>query len=195
MISLYLASGSPRRQELLTQLGLPFKRLNAALEECRQPGEAPLAYVCRLSKEKALAGVAIAAQDLPVLGADTIVILDDEVLEKPRDASHARQMLSALSARTHQVITAVTLADQQHQLTCHVLTRVTFRPLSDQDISDYIASGEPMDKAGAYGIQGKGGCFVRRIEGSYYAVVGLPLVETGELFETFQALRSEKGSV
>lgn len=195
MISLYLASGSPRRQELLTQLGLPFERLSAAVEECRQPAEAPLDYVCRLSKEKALAGVVIAAQDLPVLGADTIVVLDDEVLEKPRDASHARQMLSALSAKTHQVITAVTLADQRHQLTCHVLTNVTFRQLSDQDISDYIASGEPMDKAGAYGIQGKGGCFVRRIEGSYYAVVGLPLVETGELFETLQVLRSEKGSL
>lgn len=195
MISLYLASGSPRRQELLTQLGLPFERLNAAVEERQQPGEQPVEYVCRLSQQKAEAGVAIALQDIPVLGADTLVVLDDEVLEKPRDAAHARQMLMRLSAKTHQVITAVTLADRQRHLTCHVVTWVTFRQLSEQEISDYIASGEPMDKAGAYGIQGKGGCFVRRIEGSYYAVVGLPLVETGELFATFQALRSEKGSV
>lgn len=195
MLSVYLASGSPRRQELLTQLGLSFERLSAPVEERRHPGEAPLDYACRLSQEKALAGLAIASQDVPVLGADTIVVLDGEVLEKPCDTDHARQMLGKLSGRLHQVITAVTLVDRQHCLSCHVITRVRFCTLSAEDIDTYIASGEPMDKAGAYGIQGKGGCFVRSIEGSYSAVVGLPLVETRELFDQLQSLRSEKGSV
>ncbi|PLN89698.1 septum formation inhibitor Maf, partial [Klebsiella quasipneumoniae] len=139
------------------------------------------------------AGVALASRDLPVLGADTIVILNGEVLEKPRDAEHAAAMLRLLSGQTHQVMTAVALADKQQTLDCLVVTEVTFRPLSEQDIADYVASGEPLDKAGAYGIQGLGGCFVRKINGSYHAVVGLPLVETYELLSNFNSLRKEKG--
>ncbi|WP_380179762.1 Maf family protein [Kalamiella sp. sgz302252] len=189
MQSLYLASGSPRRRELLTQLGLRFERLSTQVEEKQRPDEAAEAYVRRLAMEKALAGVAVAQQDLPVLGADTIVVLNSEVLEKPADEQAAAAMLAKLSGRTHQVMTAVALADRQRQLACLVVTEVTFRLLSEEDILAYIASGEPMDKAGSYGIQGLGGNFVRKINGSYHAVVGLPLVETAELLSQFQALR------
>ncbi|PIJ51079.1 septum formation inhibitor Maf [Erwinia sp. OLTSP20] len=189
MTSLYLASGSPRRYELLTQLGLAFRRLNTHVEECRQVGETAEQYVRRLARDKAWAGVAVAPQDLPVLGADTIVVLNGEVLEKPADARVAARMLGALSGQTHQVMTAIAFADQQHCLETMVLTEVTFRHLSADDIARYIASEEPMDKAGAYGIQGLGGNFVRKINGSYHAVVGLPLVETAELFSQFQSLR------
>lgn len=193
MLSLYLASGSPRRRELLTQLGLRFERLATEVEEQRGDGEAAAHYVLRLARDKALAGVAVAALDLPVLGADTIVVLDGEVLEKPRDQQHAREMLAKLSGATHQVMTAVALADSQQVLDCLVTTDVTFRILSAEDIASYVASGEPMDKAGAYGIQGLGGNFVRKINGSYHAVVGLPLVETAELFGHFQSLRELRG--
>jgi septum formation protein len=193
MISLYLASGSPRRRELLTQLGLQFERLITHVEEQRQPEEAAEVYVRRLASDKARAGVAVAPQDLPVLGADTIVVLNGEVLEKPQDAAHAAEMLGKLSGQTHQVMTAVALADAQRELDCLVNTDVTFRKMTAEEISHYIASGEPMDKAGAYGIQGLGGNFVRKINGSYHAVVGLPLVETGELLSHFQSLRALRG--
>ncbi|MGD8165183.1 Maf family protein [Pantoea sp. FN0307] len=189
MLSLYLASGSPRRRELLTQLGLHFERVITDVEEQRREDESALQYVRRLAREKAQAGVAVAPHDLPVLGADTIVVLNGEVLEKPRDALHAAEMLTRLSGQTHQVLTAVALADRQRELDCLVTTDVTFRLLTAQDIQAYIASGEPMDKAGAYGIQGLGGNFVRKINGSYHAVVGLPLVETSELLSHFQSLR------
>lgn len=192
MVSLYLASGSPRRQELLTQLGLSFEKVVPGIEELRRPHESAQQYVGRLAREKALAGVALTAHDLPVLGADTIVILNGEVLEKPRDAAHAAVMLRMLSGNTHQVMTAVALADSQHTLDCLVVTEVTFRTLSDDDITHYVASGEPLDKAGAYGIQGLGGCFVRKINGSYHAVVGLPLVETYELLSDFNSLREKR---
>ncbi|RWR01561.1 septum formation inhibitor Maf [[Pantoea] beijingensis] len=193
MLSLYLASGSPRRRELLTLLGLRFERLKTDVEEQRRHEEDAEHYVLRLAREKALAGVAVAAQDLPVLGADTIVVLNGEVLEKPKDEQHAQLMLAKLSGETHQVMTAVALADREQIIDCLVITDVTFRLLSAEDIVDYIASGEPMDKAGAYGIQGIGGLFVRKINGSYHAVVGLPLVETEELFHHFQSLRRVRG--
>ncbi|KFX01889.1 Maf family protein [Pectobacterium carotovorum] len=193
MTQLYLASASPRRRELLTQLDITFSVLNVAVEEQRLPEEAAEVYVRRLAHEKAAAGVAAAPSDLPVLGADTIVVLNGQVLEKPQDEAHAAEMLSQLSGKSHQVMTAVALADKDDVLSCLVITDVVFRPLSQQDIERYIASGEPMDKAGAYGIQGKGGCFVRSLNGSYYAVVGLPLVETHELFSNFAALRSARG--
>ncbi|HDS6851967.1 TPA: septum formation inhibitor Maf [Enterobacter cancerogenus] len=189
MTSVYLASGSPRRQELLTQLGISFERIVTGIEEKRAEGESAQQYVCRLAREKAQAGVAQVSHDLPVLGADTIVILNGEVLEKPHDADHAARMLRNMSGQTHQVMTAVALADSQDVLDCLVVTDVTFRVLTDDEIAAYIASGEPMDKAGAYGIQGLGGCFVRKINGSYHAVVGLPLVETYELLSNFNSLR------
>ena len=189
MTSLYLASGSPRRRELLTLLGVSFDILLTHTEEQRREGEAAEAYVRRLAQDKAKAGVALAQEDRPVLGADTIVVLNGRVLEKPRDEAHAADMLAALSGKQHQVMTAVAIADR-HDVRCQlVVTDVTFRSQSQQDIRDYISTGEPMDKAGAYGIQGKGGCFVRTITGSYHAVVGLPLVETHELLSNFVALR------
>lgn len=189
MTALYLASGSPRRRELLAVLEYEFERLVTDVAEQQEPGEAPADYVVRLACDKARAGVDVAPQDLPVLGADTIVVLDGQVLEKPRDEVQAAQMLAALSGRQHQVMTAIALADRQTHRSTLVVTDVTFRSLFAEDIQHYILSGEPMDKAGAYGIQGKGGCFVREIRGSYYAVMGLPLVETQELFSEFVALR------
>lgn len=192
MTTIYLASGSPRRQELLTQLGVIFERIVPGVEEVRRVQESVQEYVTRLARDKALAGVALATRNLPVLGADTIVIRNGEVLEKPRDVAHAGAMLRQLSGQTHQVMTAVALADCQQVLDCLVVTEVTFRVLSEQDIATYVASGEPMDKAGAYGIQGLGGCFVRKINGSYHAVVGLPLVETYELLGNFNALREKR---
>ncbi|CAH5714433.1 Maf family protein [Enterobacter mori] len=189
MTSIYLASGSPRRQELLTQLGVSFERIVTGIEEKRAEGESAQQYVSRLAREKAQAGVVQTPRDLPVLGADTIVILNGEVLEKPHDADHAARMLRKMSGQTHQVMTAVALADSRNVLDCLVVTDVTFRVLTDDEIAAYIASGEPMDKAGAYGIQGLGGCFVRKINGSYHAVVGLPLVETYELLSNFNSLR------
>ncbi|ECF4922731.1 nucleoside triphosphate pyrophosphatase [Salmonella enterica subsp. indica] len=192
MTTLYLASGSPRRQELLTQLGFSFEQVVPGIEEQRRAQESAPQYVVRLAREKAQAGVALVPRDLPVLGADTIVVLNGKVLEKPRDAAHAAEMLRLLSGNTHQVMTAVALADSQQMLDCLVVTEVTFRTLSAQDIADYVASGEPLDKAGAYGIQGWGGCFVRKINGSYHAVVGLPLVETYELLSHFNALRDKR---
>ena len=192
-MKIYLASGSPRRQELLTQLGVAFEKIVPGIEEQRRSQESAQQYVTRLAREKAQAGVAMVNQDLPVLGADTIVILNGEVLEKPRDAAHAAEMLGKLSGETHQVMTAVALADRQNTLDTLVVTDVTFRVLSEHDIAGYVACGEPLDKAGAYGIQGLGGCFVRKINGSYHAVVGLPLVETYELLSNFNSLRKEKG--
>ncbi|MDE1475600.1 Maf-like protein [Xenorhabdus bovienii] len=192
MKTLYLASGSPRRRELVGMLDFNFEILTPQVEEKWQEGELPQQYVSRLAREKAQAGVAIAPNDFPVLGADTIVVLNNRILEKPRNPQHAAEILSALSGQSHQVMTAVALSNSQHTLSEIVITDVIFRQLSQQEIQEYIATGEPMDKAGAYGIQGKGGCFVRKINGSYHAVVGLPLVETYELITRFLALADGK---
>lgn len=193
MTAIYLASGSPRRRELLAMLDVSFDVLTAPVEERKRAGESAPDYVRRLALEKALAGVAVAPEPRPVLGADTIVVLDGRILEKPRDAAHAARMLTALSGQRHQVMTAIAFADSGHKLCQSVMTEVTFRQMSEQEIHRYIASGEPMDKAGAYGIQGLGGVFVRAINGSYHGVVGLPLVETSELLCQFIALRSLRG--
>ncbi|CDH00123.1 Maf family protein [Xenorhabdus bovienii] len=192
MKTLYLASGSPRRRELVGMLDFNFEILTPQVEEKWQEGESPQQYVSRLAREKAQAGVAIAPNDFPVLGADTIVVLNNRILEKPRNPQHAAEILSALSGQSHQVMTAVALSNSQHTLSEIVITDVIFRQLSQQEIQEYIVTGEPMDKAGAYGIQGKGGCFVRKINGSYHAVVGLPLVETYELITRFLALADGK---
>jgi len=193
MITLYLASGSPRRQELLTQLGLRFEQVIPGIEEQRKQHEDAEHYVRRLAREKALAGVTLAKRDLPVIGADTIVVFEDQILEKPQNAEHAATMLRQLSGQTHTVMTAVAVADRRDVMETLVTTEVTFRYLSEQDIAAYISGGEPMDKAGAYGIQGLGGAFVRKINGSYHAVVGLPLVETNDLLSDFHALRNRRG--
>lgn len=182
---LYLASGSPRRQALLQQLGIPFACLLNDVEEIRQPAEPARHYAMRLAREKALSGVARAPADLPVLAADTVVSLHDDIFGKPADTDHACTMLRQLSAQTHQVITALAIANRQRLMQCCVMTEVTFCPLSEQAIRHYVASGEPMDKAGAYAIQGLAARFIRRINGSYHGVVGLPLAETEELFNAF----------
>lgn len=178
---LYLASASPRRRELLAQLGLPFALVLPRVEERRRAGEPPADYVERLARDKARAGAAMAPLPLPVLAGDTIVVLDGDVLEKPQDRAHGLAMLRRLSGRTHRVMTAMAVSREDSCLCLRVETEVTFRVLSDADIETYWATGEPADKAGGYGIQGLGGRFVSRINGSYSAVVGLPLVETEAL--------------
>jgi septum formation protein len=191
---LYLASSSPRRKELLAQLGYEFTILTPDVEEARQSEESPEDYVLRLSREKAEAGACLIEHfpaDAVVIGADTIVVSGDDVLEKPQDFSHAQKMLQSLSDSRHRVMTAVTVADKQHTLSELVVTDVWFRALGEEDIIDYWDTGEPCDKAGAYGIQGTGGRFVSRIEGSYHAVVGLPLLETDQLL--LQFWKSYKG--
>lgn len=187
-IQLYLASGSPRRMELLTQLGYNFEQIVVDVEECHQAQETAAQYVQRLSQDKAFAGVKVADNDIPVLGADTIVVVDQQILEKPVDFQDATRMLKLLSGRQHQVMTAVTLATQKHSQTCLVTTQVWFKTLSDNDIKKYWQSGEPQDKAGSYGIQGIAGKFITRIDGSYYAVMGLPLVETDIMVQDFLKL-------
>ena len=186
---LYLASQSPRRRELLRQIGVNHAVISASIPEQPMAGEQALAYVQRLAREKAAAGYArLLEQQLPVapvLGADTLGLLDGEILEKPRDQAHAQQMLRQLSGRTHQVITAVALHSGVQQALRVSTTDVTFRDLSDAEIAAYWETGEPQDKAGSYGIQGKGAVFVKEIRGSYSCVVGLPIEATLELLQEF----------
>ncbi|WP_417566294.1 Maf family protein [Marinobacter sp.] len=180
MSSLILASASPRRAELLQQIGLSFSVRPADVDETPQVGETPEHYVERLARGKALA-VAESSPECLVLGSDTSVVLDGVILGKPSCAEEARATLAQLSGATHQVMTAVALACHG---VCHsrlVVTEVGFRALSAEEIEAYVASGEPMDKAGSYGIQGLGGIFVNELRGSYSAVVGLPLQETAAL--------------
>lgn len=177
---LILASASPRRAELLTAAGIPFDVLAADVDESVRSGEAPEAYVERLAREKA-AAVAGQAPGRPVLGADTAVLAGSTVLGKPSDTADARRMLHLLSGTRHQVLTGVCLfrgtAARQPDTTevRAAVTIVEFAPLTDEEIDWYVATGEPMDKAGAYAIQGRGSRFVVRIEGSYSNVVGLPV--------------------
>jgi septum formation protein len=179
-----LASASPRRRELLARLSWPFTIIPADVEELHHPGEAPLAYVVRLAQTKA-AQIAQRLPDALVLGADTVVVLDNQILGKPENVAHARQMLTRLSGRQHTVITGLALLQQRRQLVSldSVSTRVRFRPLSRQEIEHYIATEEPFDKAGAYAIQGQAAAFVASIDGCYTNVVGLPLQRTAALLQ------------
>ena len=174
-IALYLASASPRRRELLALLDYPFAVLSVDVEEQRQPQETPEVYVQRLACEKSQAGWLACQGEKPVLGADTIVVFQQEVLEKPRDFVDAQRILQLLSGNTHTVMTAVALSSQHGCEVILVNSQVTFRELSQDDIYRYWQSGEPADKAGAYGIQGMAGLFVQRIEGCYYNIMGLPI--------------------
>ncbi|MEF2523858.1 Maf family protein [Vibrio mimicus] len=182
---LVLASGSPRRRELLAQMGYQFEVVVPNVEEMRGAAESPAQYVERLSRDKALAGAAMVDADAVVIGSDTIVVKDQEVLEKPCDFADAKRMLLKLSDNQHQVMTAVSVTQGGITHSVVVTTEVWFKTLSDQEIEEYWQSGEPCDKAGSYGIQGLGGRFVTRIEGSYHAVVGLPLYETDQLLHKF----------
>ena len=170
---LTLASGSPRRRQLLEMLGIPLRVVPSNVPEIRRPAETALDYVERLAREKALS-----VPGRLVLGADTTVVVRDEILEKPVDEADALRMLLKLQGRTHQVMTSVVLVagEQLHQATD--VTNVGFRRMSEDYLRAYVATGEPMDKAGAYGIQGEGGALVAELRGSYTNVVGLPLEET-----------------
>ncbi|WP_372996151.1 Maf family protein [Marinobacter sp.] len=180
MPQIILASASPRRAELLQQIGLNFLVRPADIDETPEPAETPEHYVERLAREKAMA-VAESAGNCLVLGSDTSVVLDGVILGKPADPADARATLARLSGATHQVMTAVALTAEGQCQSCLVITEVRFRELSAGEIEAYVASGEPMDKAGSYGIQGLGGIFVNELRGSYSAVVGLPLQETAAL--------------
>lgn len=176
-----LASTSPRRRELLAQLGVPFEVVAVEVDESCVAGEAPEEYVLRIARDKARAGVAAARRAMPlVLGADTVVVLDGEVLQKPAGRDGALAMLARLSGRTHRVLSGVALAGR-----CECArvsdSLVTFREIGASERLAYWDTGEPADKAGAYAIQGLGAVFVRRLQGSYSGVVGLPLYETAEL--------------
>lgn len=188
MKSLYLASGSPRRRELLTQIGVPFTAISADIDETPFPDESPVAYVERLARDKAAAGYALIADDPSaacVLGADTAVVLDGRILGKPLDQADAQSMLMALSDREHEVLTAIAVLDGQRCESRVVRSLVRFRAIGDDEAARYWASGEPRDKAGGYGIQGLAAVFVAGLNGSYSAVVGLPVCETAELLGHF----------
>lgn len=201
-----LASQSPRRRELLTQIGVRFEVINVDVPELRGTNELPVAYVERLAREKSQAGFEmqtildadngvvdtnlssehISTRKKPVLGADTIVVLGEEVLEKPHNKAHAIEMLSRLSGKTHQVFTSVAMCNEKGIDQKTVSSWVSFGSLSREDILSYWKSGEPKGKAGAYAIQGFGATFIKSIEGSYSNVVGLPLYETAELLKKYQ---------
>lgn len=190
---IYLASRSPRRRELLKQIGVKFEVLllredlkrGADVDETPLAGEVPADYVLRLSRAKAeVATLQLQHRGLrpnPVLAADTTVVFDGTIIGKPQDAEHAMGILSALSGRQHEVITAIALSHKNRIETRLVPSTVEFRPLTESEIRRYVATGEPLDKAGAYAIQGRGGAFVARINGSYSGIMGLPLAETAEL--------------
>lgn len=190
MTDLYLASQSPRRRELLGQLGVQFEPLTLSVPEERGADEPPAQYVERLALDKARAGLArLGEQGLPaapVLGSDTIGVCLGKVLEKPLGRDHALTMWRLMSGREHQVMTAVAVCSPEREAVCRVTTTVWFRALDEREMEAYWASGEPRDKAGGYGIQGLGGVWVDRIEGSYSAVVGLPMAQTAELLNQFQ---------
>ncbi|MGH7670318.1 MAG: Maf family protein [Gemmatimonadaceae bacterium] len=175
-----LASASPRRRELLTLIGIPHEVRPADIDESLRAGESPAGYVERLAREKA---TALAHHDQVTIGSDTTVVVDDDVLAKPESTFDAARMLRRLSGRSHVVMTAVAVAWQGRVESGVEEVGVTFRQLTDDDITRYIATGEPMDKAGAYGIQGYGATIVTRVDGDYFAVMGLPVNRMVRLFE------------
>jgi septum formation protein len=186
---LVLASASPRRRELLSQAGFSFEVHPAQIPEEPKPGEDPIAYVIRLAREKAqavfdqLSANPETAANLTVLGADTTVTLDNHILGKPEDPADAGRMLRLLSGRTHRVITGIAVVTAERTEVAAEVTGVKFLTLSDEEIAAYVATGEPMDKAGAYAIQGRAARWIPRIEGDYFNVVGLPLALVSTLLE------------
>jgi len=186
---LVLASASPRRRELLRQIGVVFRAVVADIDETPLVDETPADYVFRMAREKALVVMKTEGDSLPVLGSDTAVILDGQILGKPIDRQDAAAMLNRLSGRTHEVFSAVVVAqskDELHQALS--VSRVTFSELDADWIASYIDTGDPLDKAGSYGVQGKAAEKICRIEGSFYGVMGLPLYETAQLLKRVQVL-------
>jgi septum formation protein len=193
---LHLASQSPRRRELLARLGLDFGVLDVDVPERRQPGEPAEDYVRRVAREKAGAGLlqVMAVANAVVLGADTEVVLDDEVFGKPRDAADAARMLRALSGRTHRVLSSVSLVSASRENQAISISEVTFAVLSIDDIARYVATGEPQGKAGAYAIQGAAQAFIAHLSGSFSGVMGLPLFETARLLKEFGIATARSGT-
>ena len=184
--SVYLASGSPRRQELLNQLGVQHRVLRVAVDETPLPAEKAGDLVCRLATAKVQAGLAARPETTaPVLAADTAVALGEELFGKPEDAADAARMLARLAGRTHAVWTAVAVADGRRERVELSRSEVTFRPLAPEEIAAYWLTGEPVDKAGGYAIQGRGAQFIADLRGSYSGVMGLPLFETARLLTMF----------
>jgi septum formation protein len=185
---IYLASRSPRRAELLQQIGISFTVLPADIDESQLPGENPADYVLRLARAKAQTCIDILVQQglpmLPVLAADTTVSVDGELMGKPENAGDARRMLRLMSGRCHEVLTGLAVATPQRLEALLSVTQVEVAMLTGQEIDAYIATSEPFDKAGAYGIQGLAGTFIKRIEGSYSGVMGLPVFETAQLLKS-----------
>ncbi len=184
---LFLASQSPRRRELLRQIGLAFDVLDVDVPERRETGESPADYVSRVAREKAGAGLlqVAAVPGAVVIGADTEVVLDDDVFGKPVDAADATAMLRRLSGCSHRVLSAVwcvSAGREEHALS---VSTVEFAPMTEADIADYVATGEAFGMAGAYGIQGQAAAYIRRLDGSHSAVMGLPLYETALLLRRF----------
>ena len=168
-----LASQSPRRAEILRLAGIPFTVRVAAVDEAPQPGERPEHYVCRLAEEKAEAADPGVTET--VLAADTTVVIDGAMLAKPADAADARRMIETLSGRVHQVLTGICLRRNGQRRSDYASTRVWFSPMTPDEITAYVASGEPMDKAGGYAIQGLASKYIEKIDGCYFNVVGLPI--------------------
>jgi septum formation protein len=189
-MNLILASASPRRSELLRNAGIPFTVEPAHVAEQPLPSEQPLQYAKRLARDKARA-VFVRHSDNVVLGADTVVVVDEHLLEKPSDRNDAARMLRLLSGRTHRVITGVCLIAKGHEQSEVEITEVRFSPLSESEVASYIETGEPMDKAGAYAIQGMASRWVERIDGCYFNVVGLPVPR---VYRMIQALESALGT-
>lgn len=185
--SIYLASRSPRRAELLQRLGVQFSILPSDIDESERKNESPADYVLRLAKTKAEACMALLVQGnkeiRPILAADTTVSIDGRVLGKPKDEEDARDMLQQMSGRRHEVLTALAMATSEGIEASLSITQVEMAVLTADEIESYIRSGEPFDKAGAYGIQGLASSFIKRIEGSYSGVMGLPIYETAQLLK------------
>lgn len=186
-MQIYLASASPRRKALLDQLGVATEILKIDVSEMQQPNEVPKAYAQRLAIEKAQAGWRAAGRtkELPVLGADTIVVLDNAILGKPANKADALRMLQLLSGQTHQVITAVAVVKGEEMQTACSISSVEFRVITPEEAECYWLTGEPVDKAGSYGIQEKGAIFIKAIQGSYTGIMGLPHYETAALLKNF----------
>jgi len=201
MRRLVLASASPRRRELLAQAGFSFEVHPAHIPEDPLPDEDPIAYVVRLAREKAdavfaqLSGTQLSsdgAAALQVLGADTTVTLDNHILGKPEDAADAARMLRMLSGRTHRVITGVAVITSNTTEVAAEVTGVQFLALSDEEIAEYIATGEPMDKAGAYAIQGRAARWIPRVQGCYFNVVGLPIALVSTILESLKPPEADR---
>ena len=180
-----LASASPRRRELLDQIGVSYDVMPVDIDESIQSGETEKDYVQRLAMEKALTGFNRQGTEQPVLGSDTIVVIGHKILGKPENKKQGLAMLSALSGQQHQVMTAVAMVNAEHRACLLNISRVSFRVLSEAEIQHYWNTGEPADKAGGYGIQGLAAQFIQRLDGSYSAVMGLPLFETAQLLDKF----------